>query len=217
MCAVAFRQRENKNNNKKKSTEKKREEKYCCLQSSEISLISQEDIIVFSCSVGVIILRVCSVEYFMKIVMEKETTTNRKRKLAEEDDRRSSGDNDAEKLMQNNDKSANENDNKSKTRKEENLERPSLPSLITTNRPVRRKLCFDNVAESNDSERTLNNHEVNTVKDNKLFVRPCPFNVEVENLLNSTLEQNRKRCIEKYNFDPVLEKPLEGKYKWEKV
>ena len=149
--------------------------------------------------------------------MEKETTTNRKRELAEEDDRRRSSDNDAEKLMQNNDKSTNENNHKSKTRKEENLERPSLPSLLTTNRPVRRKLCFDNVAESNDSERTSYDHEASTVNDDKLFVRPCPFNVEVENLLNSTLEQNRKRCIEKYNFDPVLEKPLEGKYKWEKV
>lgn len=153
--------------------------------------------------------------------MEKKTTPNRKRKLTEEGGSNKST-NDSEMLMKNgensikdSDKSRNEND-KSK-RKEENLEQPSLPSLLT-NRPVRRKLYFDNVAGSNnDNERTSNNHDEAAAHDDKLFIRPCPFNVEVENLLNSTLEENRKRCIEKYNFDPVLEKPLVGKYKWEKV
>ena len=154
--------------------------------------------------------------------MEKETTTtNRKRKLAEQDEDKST--NGADTMKNNENSTIKENDNsrsdndKSK-RKEDRLEPPSLPSLLT-NRPVRRKLCFDNVAGSNDNnERTLNHQEATaTNNEDKPFLRPCPFNVEVENLLNSTLEQNRKRCIEKYNFDPVLEKALEGKYKWEKV
>ena len=116
--------------------------------------------------------------------IDKDTMTNRKRKNDARDD---------------------------KSREDEELGSSSLPSLLT-NRPVRRKLCFDNVTVSNAGNRTSTN------SNNKAVVRPpCPFNVEVENLLNSTLEENRKQCIEKYNFDPVLEKPLEGKFKWEKL
>ena len=43
------------------------------------------------------------------------------------------------------------------------------------------------------------------------------FQVELENVVNQTVEENRKRFMEKYNFDPLTETPLPGNYVWEKV
>ena len=68
---------------------------------------------------------------------------------------------------------------------------------------VRRKLCFE---DHNEREEGTFNISENTT-----------FAGNLENLLNETFEENRKRCIDKYNFDPMLEKPLEGKYIWKKV
>lgn len=138
--------------------------------------------------------------------MEKDTT-NRKRKLSLTDKKKTMNPTAV-----------------SKRNDQDEIHQPSL--LTVTRRPVRRKLCFDNVTDSPASashhsngrktSNDTNRSNVATTAKN-VPVRTCPFNVQVENLLNSTLEANRKRCIEKYNFDPVLEKPLEGKYKWEKL
>lgn len=43
------------------------------------------------------------------------------------------------------------------------------------------------------------------------------FQVELENIVNQTVEENRKRFMEKYNFDPLMETSLPGKYVWEKA
>lgn len=43
------------------------------------------------------------------------------------------------------------------------------------------------------------------------------FQVELENIINQTVEENRKRFMEKYNFNPLMETSLPGKYVWEKV
>ena len=43
------------------------------------------------------------------------------------------------------------------------------------------------------------------------------FQVESENIINQAVEESRKRFIEKYNFDPLMETHLPGKYVWEKV
>lgn len=66
---------------------------------------------------------------------------------------------------------------------------------------VCRKLDFDLNEEEND--------ETPAEQSN--------FTAELENLINKSLEENRKRCIEKYNFDPTSETPLEGRYAWKKV
>lgn len=78
-------------------------------------------------------------------------------------------------------------------------------------RQVCRKLFFDDGDDGNSSSSS------NSSEDMKSKQMRFSFNADLENLLNISLEENRKRCIEKYNFDPVLEKPLEGKYVWEKV
>ena len=85
--------------------------------------------------------------------------------------------------------------------------------LPTTHRPVRRKLCFDSYSATNKDQSSMQQADRRTGST----VKKIPFSIELENMLNISLEENRKRCIEKYNFDPVLEKPLEGKYKWEKL
>eukprot|EP00111_Clytia_hemisphaerica_P011325 TCONS_00033145-protein len=92
---------------------------------------------------------------------------------------------------------------------------------LSSNRPVRRKLCFDSFVDKNSKEQSTSKDV--RVKNNTsrtataAVTKKCSFNIELENLLNVSLEENRRRCIEKYNFDPVLEKPLDGKYKWEKL
>lgn len=43
------------------------------------------------------------------------------------------------------------------------------------------------------------------------------FQVESENIINQAVEENRKRFMEKYNFDQLMETPLPGKYVWEKA
>lgn len=86
-------------------------------------------------------------------------------------------------------------------KKDKRLKKDNIP------RPVRRKLCFDyGGCNSSNAENTDNNKR-----------QRGSFTADLENLLNTSLEENRKRCINKYNFDPVLEKPLEGPFVWEKV
>ena len=83
-------------------------------------------------------------------------------------------------------------------------------SIKLSNKPVRRKLTFDSLEKEECCRHNSSDKNIEMVKKQT-------FSIELENLLNVSLEENRKRCIEKYNFDPVLEKPLDGKFVWEKV
>jgi len=96
-----------------------------------------------------------------------------------------------------------------------------LLKLLTTahRRPVRRKLRFDSFDNTNNKSNQSNQYNEVRSRHARSPAKKMKtsFSVELENMLNVSLEENRKRCIEKYNFDPVLEKPLEGNYKWEKI
>lgn len=47
--------------------------------------------------------------------------------------------------------------------------------------------------------------------------RPIPTAHEMEEFFSSAEEKQQRLFIEKYNFDPVNDKPLPGRYEWEKV
>lgn len=66
---------------------------------------------------------------------------------------------------------------------------------------VCRKLCFDVGCSSQAS-----NKQDHILQPKIKKKRVSSFNAELQNLLNISIEENRQRCIEKYNFDPIIEK-----------
>ncbi|CAH8261024.1 unnamed protein product [Arabidopsis lyrata] len=52
-------------------------------------------------------------------------------------------------------------------------------------------------------------------KQPKVSKTPTP--TEIEDFLSELENDNKKRFIEKYNFDIVNDEPLEGRYKWDRL
>ncbi|MBA0740479.1 hypothetical protein Gogos_013678, partial [Gossypium gossypioides] len=47
--------------------------------------------------------------------------------------------------------------------------------------------------------------------------RHTPTSHEMDEFFSLTEEDQQRQFIEKYNFDPVKDKPLPGRYQWEKM
>ncbi|XP_009801646.1 cyclin-dependent kinase inhibitor 4 [Nicotiana tabacum] len=71
----------------------------------------------------------------------------------------------------------------------------------------------DNIQTPGSSTRRINA----TGRVPNLLRTNIPTAHEMDEFFTSAEEQQRRRFIEKYNFDPVNEKPLPGRYEWVKV
>nr|XP_016450304.1 PREDICTED: cyclin-dependent kinase inhibitor 4-like isoform X2 [Nicotiana tabacum] len=71
----------------------------------------------------------------------------------------------------------------------------------------------DNIQTPGSSTRRINA----TGRVPNLLRTNIPIAHEVDEFFTRAEEQQRRRFIEKYNFDPVNEKPLPGRYEWVKV
>ena len=68
---------------------------------------------------------------------------------------------------------------------------------ITPSKKVRRKLMF----EEKEKNEVTDANSLSTVREE----------------LEKSFEADRQKCIKLYNFDPLTELPLPGKFTWEKV
>ncbi|XP_049397805.1 cyclin-dependent kinase inhibitor 4-like [Solanum stenotomum] len=74
----------------------------------------------------------------------------------------------------------------------------------------------DNITTPGSSTRPNNASEANG-REPTSVQRIIPTAHEMNDFFAGTEEKQQKQFIEKYNFDPVNDKPLPGRYKWVKV
>ncbi|KAL3351296.1 hypothetical protein AABB24_019742 [Solanum stoloniferum] len=74
----------------------------------------------------------------------------------------------------------------------------------------------DNIPTPGSSTRPNNASEANG-REPTSAQRIIPTAHEMNDFFAGTEEKQQKQFIEKYNFDPVNDKPLPGRYKWVKV
>ncbi|KAH0705030.1 hypothetical protein KY290_009740 [Solanum tuberosum] len=74
----------------------------------------------------------------------------------------------------------------------------------------------DNIPTPGSSTRPNNASEANG-REPTSAQRIIPTTHEMNDFFAGTEEKQQKQFIEKYNFDPVNDKPLPGRYKWVKV
>ncbi|XP_075097254.1 cyclin-dependent kinase inhibitor 5 isoform X1 [Nicotiana tabacum] len=74
----------------------------------------------------------------------------------------------------------------------------------------------DNIQTPGSSTRPTNATEDNSRMPNSTR-RHIPTAREMNDFFGGPEEQQQRQFIEKYNFDPVNDKPLPGRYEWEKV
>ncbi|OIT30650.1 PREDICTED: cyclin-dependent kinase inhibitor 5-like [Nicotiana attenuata] len=74
----------------------------------------------------------------------------------------------------------------------------------------------DNIQTPGSSTRPTNATEDNSRVSNSTR-RHIPTAREMNDFFGGPEEQQQRQFIEKYNFDPVNDKPLPGRYEWEKV
>ncbi|TMW89964.1 hypothetical protein EJD97_016391 [Solanum chilense] len=74
----------------------------------------------------------------------------------------------------------------------------------------------DNIQTPGSSTRRTNANEANGRVPNS--IQPTiPTDLELEEFFTRAEKEQQRKFIEKYNFDPVNEKPLPGRYEWVKV
>lgn len=74
----------------------------------------------------------------------------------------------------------------------------------------------DNIQTPGSSTRRSNANEANSRVPNSVRAE-IPTAREMEAFFARAEEQQQRKFIEKYNFDPVNDKPLPGRYEWVKV
>ncbi|XP_019101344.1 PREDICTED: cyclin-dependent kinase inhibitor 4-like isoform X2 [Camelina sativa] len=79
------------------------------------------------------------------------------------------------------------------------------PEIITTpGSSTKLNIC---ISESNQREESLS----------RSSLRHLPTTPEMDEFFSGAEEEQQKQFIEKYNFDPVNEQPLPGRFEWTKV
>ncbi|PIN11555.1 hypothetical protein CDL12_15838 [Handroanthus impetiginosus] len=84
--------------------------------------------------------------------------------------------------------------------------RESTPNRLIVGSDIIRTPMSNNKATSTNA---------NAMKKMQIVIPRVPNAQEVEEFLAKAEKKQIERFIEEYNFDPVNEKPLKGRYKWE--
>ncbi|GMY26831.1 cyclin-dependent kinase inhibitor 5-like [Fagus crenata] len=75
----------------------------------------------------------------------------------------------------------------------------------------------DNIRTPGSTNRPTGTTETNRRTQNATMRFNIPTTQEINEFFQSVEEEQQKEFMEKYNFDPVNEKPLPGRYIWERI
>ncbi|XP_022147125.1 cyclin-dependent kinase inhibitor 4-like [Momordica charantia] len=91
---------------------------------------------------------------------------------------------------------------------ESRISRESTPcSLIRNPESIRTPSSSTKASSTTDDRIQLQNSSATDV----------PTAREVDDFFNCAEGEQQRKFIEKYNFDPITDKPLPGRYEWEKL